>query len=148
MDKKLIQTIKQQLNQRKNIESIKMSLLNSDYSLKQIDEAIKEVKKPKIQKKPLIPSLQSETISSYLPIVSAILLIASSFLYYQTKVNLSNCTNNIGNIQQGTMKFLGITIFEGTRCASLNFKSILFLIAIILTAITTIYLIYEHFKEN
>ena len=144
MNQKLVSYIKQELNKGKNIESIKMSLLNSNYPLKEIENAIKEIKKPKQLKKPLIPLLQSKNISSYLPIGSVILLIASSFLYYQTKINLSNCNS----IQKGATKLLGITIFEGTKCNLLNIRSILFLIVMILTAITTIYLIYEHFKKG
>ncbi|MAG19896.1 hypothetical protein CL618_00500 [archaeon] len=148
MDKKLIQKIKQQLNKKKNFESIKMSLLNSDYTLKEIEEAFKEIKKVKKTKKPLFISTYAEQFSSYYPIASALLLILSSFLYYKTKIDLSNCATKISSLKPGVMKFLGITIFQGTQCDSLNIKSILFLIVMILTIITTIYLVYDHFKNN
>jgi len=148
MDKKLIQKIKQQLNKKKNFESIKMSLLNSDYTLKEIEEAFKQTKKPKKTKKPLFISVYSEQFSSYFPIGSALLLILSSFLYYKTKIEISNCLTNISSLKPGVMKFLGITLFQGTYCDSLNFKSILFLIVMILTIITTVYLVYDHFKNN
>src|SRR3989344_259314 len=88
VNKEIITFIKEELANNRPKEGIKMDLLNSDYSLKEVEEAFRSLKQKKFSK-PVIEKSDRLLIIFFL--IFIIVLSVSIFLNFKYVKDLSNC---------------------------------------------------------
>ncbi len=155
----LIQEIRARLNNNDSLENIRISLLTSGYSLKDINEALGELSK-QVTEKPVVRKelkesklssirvIQSSKIDLIILIILLILFISSIILHYKVGLSLEECKNKVGKVTTlGIISILGIVIKEGTECDTLNINLLLLKFGIFLMILGILYSIYSLFKK-
>ena len=130
VNKEIITFIKEELANNRPKEGIKMDLLNSDYSLKEVEEAFRSLKQKKFSK-PVIEKSDRLLIIFFL--IFIIVLSVSIFLNFKYVKDLSNC-------QSKQVDLMGLNLVKTEFCKQAQIILTIIRINIVLTGIASAYL--------
>ena len=130
VNKEIITFIKEELANNRPKEGIKMDLLNSDYSLKEVEEAFRSLRQKKFSK-PVIEKDDKLLITFFL--IFIIVLSVSIFLNFKYVKDLSNC-------QSKQVDLMGLNLVKTEFCKQAQIILTILRINIILTGMASAYL--------
>lgn len=130
VNKEIITFIKEELANNRPKEAIKMDLLNSDYSLKEVQEAFRSLKKSPREK--LIIEKNDKLIIIFF-LIFIIVLSVSIFLNFKYVKDLKNC-------QSKQVDLMGLNLVKTEFCKQAQIILTIIRINIILTGIASAYL--------
>ena len=130
VNKEIITFIKEELANNRPKEGIKMDLLNSDYSLKEVEEAFRSLRQKKFSK-PVIEKDDKLIITFFL--IFIIVLSVSIFLNFKYVKDLSNC-------QSKQVDLMGLNLVKTEFCKQAQIILTIIRINIVLTGIASAYL--------
>ena len=130
VNKEIITFIKEELANNRPKEGIKMDLLNSDYSLKEVEEAFRSLKQKKFSK-PVIEKSDRLLIIFFL--IFIIVLSVSIFLNFEYVKKLNTC-------QSKQVDLMGLNLVKTEFCKQAQIILTIIRINIVLTGIASAYL--------
>ena len=130
VNKEIITFIKEELANNRPKEAIKMDLLNSDYSLKEVQEAFSSLKQKKISK-PVIEKDDKLLITFFL--IFIVVLSVSILLNFKYVKDLKNC-------QSKQVDLMGLNLVKTEFCKQAQIILTIIRINIVLTGIASAYL--------
>ena len=131
VNKEIITFIKEELANNRPKEGIKMDLLNSDYSLKEVEEAFRSLKLKKFSRE--ITEEKSDRLLIIFFLIFIIVLSVSIFLNFKYVKDLSNC-------QSKQVDLMGLNLVKTEFCKQAQIILTIIRINIVLTGIASAYL--------
>ena len=144
VNKEIIAFIKRELSEGRSKEGIKMDLLNSDYSLREVEEAFRLLKSKKTSEEPTIKRKNYNSIIIFF-LIFLVVLSVSIFLNFKYVEDLNNCQPQEVDL---TIKYVGIKLFPTDLCRQLQTILIIIRINILLTVLASTYLGYLLIKPR
>mgnify|MGYP001568654166 CR=1 FL=1 len=129
VNKEIITFIKEELANNRPKEAIKMDLLNSDYSLKEVQEAFRSLKPKKFSK----TEEKSDKLIIIFFLIFIIVLSVSILLNFKYVKDLKNC-------QSKQVDLMGLNLVKTEFCKQAQIILTIIRINIVLTGIASAYL--------
>jgi len=131
VNKAIITFIKEELANNRPKEAIKMDLLNSDYSLKEVQEAFKSLRQKEFSREVTEEKTDKLLITFFL--IFMIVLSVSIFLNFKYVKDLKNC-------QPKQVDLMGLNLVKTEFCKQAQIILTILRINIILTGMASAYL--------
>ena len=131
VNKEIITFIKEELANNRPKEGIKMDLLNSDYSLKEVEEAFRSLKQKKFSRE--VTEEKSDRLLILFFLIFIIVLSVSIFLNFEYVKKLNTC-------QSKQVDLMGLNLVKTEFCKQAQIILTIIRINIVLTGIASAYL--------